>query len=212
MPCLDDFKLIIFDLDGVLVRTDGVHSSAYADLWERLDLEGPDYSSIAGQTTRETVEACTAHLRPSADQLAGWVDFKQQRARHYLRTRAIEFEDTVPVLSALRERGHTLALGTGASAAGTDTILGRLGIKRFFSIVVTGEDVERGKPDPEVYSKSLEMTGQRAEDTLIVEDSAAGLQAALGSGAWVVSVRNGLRSGHPRFLGALDNLHLLLTL
>lgn len=212
MPRLADFSLIIFDLDGVLVRTDRVHRLAWEDLWRRLDLAAPDYSSIAGQTTRQTIETLTASRRPSPEEIAGWVDFKQERARSYLQSEAVGFADTLPVLTALSEKRFTLALGTGASRRRTDESLARLGISAFFSIVVTAEDVQRGKPDPEVFRTVLSRAARGTEETLIVEDSVLGLQAALGSGAWAVSVRDGVSSDHDRFLGALDDLRSLLRL
>jgi len=206
-----NFSLVVFDMDGVLVRTDEVHGQAYSDLWKRLGLDGPEYSKIAGQTTEEAIRMLTVDLRPSSEQLTTWVDFKQERARRYLSTHDIDYSDAIPTLEALSHRGLQLAIGTGASPVSTDMILRRLGVRRLFTVVVTAEDVSNGKPDPEVYRAVLDRTGERPEDTLIVEDSEAGLEAALGSGSWAVSVRTGLRSVHPRFLGAFDNLASLLT-
>lgn len=82
-----EFSLVVFDLDGVLVRTDGVHALACSDLWRRLGLEGPEYSRIADQTTPEAVKALTARIRPSSWELATWVDFKQESPRRFRTSR-----------------------------------------------------------------------------------------------------------------------------
>src|SRR6185312_6668260 len=86
-------RFLIFDMDGVLVDTCGLHARAYRDLWERCGVTGPAYQTIAGRPTVEVVGEATRELSPSAETLAGWVGFKQRRAREYLGTVPVIYGD-----------------------------------------------------------------------------------------------------------------------
>lgn len=201
--------LIVFDLDGVLVDTTPCHEHAFAELWARIGIRGPDYASIAGRTTAEVVAEVTAPLGPSDAERAGWVRFKQERARTLVAEQSAPFPDSAPTLRDLHRQGRRLALGTGASSATAGLVLRHAGLEGFFPVVVTGDDIHRGKPDPETYRLVLARCGTEAEAALVVEDSEAGIAAGLAAGARVVSVRSGLRDGHPRFLEALPDLAAL---
>lgn len=198
--------LIVFDFDGVLVDSTPAHTLAYERLWTRIGLDGPDYAEIAGRPTREVVRELTIGLHPSREQVCDWVGYKQGHARELLATRTRIFEDARPTLEALARLGRSCALGTGASRASVDLLLARFDLARFFGVVVTGDDVAAGKPDPEVFARAMAEAGAAPGNTLVVEDSVAGLRAALGAGTSAICVRSGARVDHPRFHGSFDDL------
>jgi len=204
------YDLLIFDLDGVLADTSFCHSRAYDDLWHRIGIQGPPYEAIAGRRTSETIAECTTSKRPSPKQIRAWILFKQAQARQYLFTEEIGFGDTALCLNALSKTPMRLALGTAASRQATNIILDRLDIANFFSLVVTGEDVENGKPAPDIYLQIMTRSNADPERTLIIEDSPSGLAAAIASGASAASVRTGKRVDHPRFIGSFADLRGLL--
>lgn len=204
------FDLLIFDMDGVLVNTTPCHERAYQDLWREIGIEGPPYETIAGRRTSEVVDELTTALGPSAEQKSKWVHFKQMRAREYLATEDISYSDTAQCLSTLASRGVPLALGTSASRGNTEMILKRLGFGNFFSIIVTAGDVKEGKPSPEIYLRVIARAGVSAERVLVIEDSAAGLQAGAAAQAYVASVRTGEKIDDPKFVGSFSNLSELL--
>lgn len=200
--------LVVFDLDGVLVDSSGCHARGYADLWERLAVTGPPYERVAGRATVDVVEEFTRHLAPSPDRLGEWVRYKQERARHHLEASTVAFPDTVGAVQRLARR-FPLALATGASRQTALQLLDRMELRPFFPVVIAAEDAARGKPDPEPFRLAIEASGGRPERSLVIEDSRAGLSAALASGAWAVTVRSGLRDPHQRFLGAFADLQTL---
>jgi beta-phosphoglucomutase len=203
------FALVILDLDGVLVNTTPCHARAYADLWDRIGVAGPAYESIAGRTTRDAVRDVAGALGPTAREFDGWVSFKQDRARQYLASEPLLFADTIPALHAIKRRGARLAVGTSASRSTADVVLDRFELRPFFEAIVTGDEVLRGKPAPDIYRRALDLTGEAASRTLVVEDSVAGMAAALEAGTWAVYVRCGLAGEPPRCLGSLADLAAL---
>jgi len=182
------FALIVFDLDGVLVASDACHARAYAELWERLGVWGaPDYSALAGRRTRDVVREQLERTGAAGD-LEASVRFKQQRARHHLATADVAFPDA-PAALARFAKAARLAIGTGASRETAELLIARLGSRAAFECVVAAEEVARGKPAPDVYAAVLTRCGVAAERALVVEDSAAGVEAALAAGARVALVR-----------------------
>jgi len=205
-PVRLDVDLWLFDLDGVLVDTTRCHRRAFEELWRHVGVNGPPYDRIAGRRTKEVVIEGTAALAPTPDQLREWTQFKQQRARDCLARDDIAFPDSADCLRALSRHGTTLALGTGASRATTDAVLARYGWSESFAATVTADDVSQGKPEPDVYVAAMKQSGSAPRRTLVIEDSEAGLAAAIASGAYVASVRSGRVVSSERFVGSFPDL------
>ncbi len=203
---IDGVRLLAFDMDGVLADTSMCHAAAFEELWQRLGIDGPAYEKIAGRTTLDVVTEHTALLRPSAEQVSEWVSLKQELARRRLATDAVLYADTIPCLEALGEYGYRMALATAGSRAAADVVLLGSAAAACFSSVATGDDVQRGKPAPDVYTLTMERTGHVGDETLVIEDSVAGVAAGIAAGAWVASVRSGVGVDHPRFLGRYPDL------
>lgn len=202
----DRFRLIVFDLDGVLADTSPLHERAYRQLWREIGVDAPPYGeALAGRPTREVIAAATGALAPSAAQLDAWTRRKQTLARELIGRGPIAFPDT-PAALAVFARTAPLAVATGASRATAETVLQRLGLADRFTRVLTAEDSERGKPAPDVYLRILAEARVPAAAALIVEDSPQGLAAAVASGAWVASVRTGAEVPGRRFLGSYRDL------
>jgi HAD superfamily hydrolase (TIGR01509 family) len=204
------FDLIIFDLDGVLADTTACHRQAFEDLWAEIGIVGPEYDQIAGRKTRDVVAELTAHVRPAAQQLDRWVNFKQARARDYLATVPVVYPDSQSSLMTLKRRGLQLALATGASRETTDMLLARLAAQETFDVVATAEDARHGKPSPEIYLHVMSRAEARPDRTLIIEDSLAGLASAIASGAQVASVRAGNVVDDEAFVGYFPDLRQAL--
>lgn len=209
-------RLLIFDMDGVLVDTSPCHRRAFAALWEELGIEGPAYERIAGRPTVEVVRewlpaaSSTADGSDPEERLRRWVEFKQRRALRCLRHRSVIYDDTDAALAAVAAPGRLLAVGTGASRVSTDLVLRRAGLRDRFRHVVTAADVEAGKPAPDTFLLVMERAGVGPSDTLVIEDSDTGVRAGIASGARVLSVRSGVRADHRRFLGAFDDLESMV--
>ena len=144
---------VIFDLDGVLCSTDRFHFEA----WK--------------QTAREVNAPFDERIN--------------QRLRGYRALlKNLTHSDLVPgaeeTLAALRAAGVKLAVGSSSKNA--VFILERLGARELFDAVCDGTMLTRSKPDPEVFLKAAEMLGASPRRCLVVEDAAAGLEAARSGG------------------------------
>ncbi|MEO8294946.1 MAG: HAD family phosphatase [Gemmatimonadota bacterium] len=205
------FDLIVFDMDGVLTDSTSCHSRAYSDLWSRTGIANPPaYETIAGRATAEVVREYTAGLDPAPAEIRAWTRWKQERAREYLQ-KSSAFPDALPALETLSSLGFHLALGTGASAATARMLLNQGGLDVYLPVIVTADDVSRGKPHPETYARAITLSAGTPEKSLVVEDSASGLVAGAAAGAWTASVRSGEQVDDPNFIGIFPDLGSLLT-
>jgi mannitol-1-/sugar-/sorbitol-6-phosphatase len=171
---------LLIDLDGVLVdSTESVEGA-----WRRWAGEhGVDYAAIAlrmhGIPSRQTIAAVAPHLDVAAE------------AR---RVDAIQAEDTAGVhaLPGARElmadgHGDALAIVTSCSRRLADARLAAAGISPP-PVIVTSDQVERGKPDPEAYVLAAHRLGREPADCIVIEDAPAGVAAGKAAGMRVVAV------------------------
>lgn len=201
----------MFDLDGVLADTSQCHRRAYDRLWRHLEVPAIPYNLIAGISTHEAIIQNTMALQPSPEQLRQWVQLKQAWARQYLAAAPIAFPDVPAAFYRLRAMGLLLAVATGASRRNAHLVLGRLRLLPFLCVVVTREDVQHGKPAPDLYTAAFHALGIAPDDALVIEDSNAGLAAAIASGAYVAGARTTSAVAHPRFLGSFPDVQTLLA-
>ncbi len=92
------------------------------------------------------------------------------------------------LLTMLRDAGIPCAVGSSTHRANIETICEITGLRSFFAVIVTGEDVSHGKPDPEVFLKGAELLGVAPERCVVFEDALVGLEAARAGGMKSVGV------------------------
>ena len=202
---IENIKAVVFDMDGVLVNTSPCHDLAYQMVWLHWEIEGPEYIEIAGRSTREVIAEYASKLSEKEQQEC--IEFKQKTALELLTREEIVFEDTASVLLDLTNDKFRLALATSASLAGAQLVLNRLQAENLFDCVVTSEDVEHAKPAPDLFTKAINSMKVDANQTLIIEDSEAGIQAGLAAGSWVASIREQPGSvNHAQYVGHFHNL------
>lgn len=184
-------KLIIFDLDGVLVETKNIHfDSLNGALEEKYRISWPDHISIYdGLKTEQKLEMLTKrHGLPSDDYHKIW------RKKQEITLRKLKDIKQSPGLISCMEKlvdsGFRIAVCSNSIRKTVLTVLSKLGIMEFMDLVVSNEDVKNSKPHPEMYWKAISMMSVLPEETLIIEDSPYGLLAASRSKAYVLRVKN----------------------
>lgn len=184
----------IFDLDGVIVDTAAYHYEA----WKRLA------NSLGFDFTHEQNEQLKGISRmDSLDLVLGWgnthktdsekILLAQQKNSWYLElVRQMKPDEILPgvrqFIEELKAAGIRIALGSASKNSAE--ILERTGISDFFDAIVDGNSVARSKPDPEVFSRGAELLGFAPESCVVIEDAAAGIEAAHRAGMKVIGIGN----------------------
>lgn len=204
-------RAIVFDLDGVLVNSAPCHRAAFEEILASYGIDGFDYSQFAGWRTRDVVEKVLRDAGRNASPAE--IDAASARKSELARERMAACDPIVPgcvdVLRELSGRGYALALASSGSAESVRMFLDSAGVRPLFRSILTGGDVRHAKPDPEIYSVTFEKIGAAPDDCLVVEDAAAGVQAARGAGASVIGVQGTCR---PEELIAAGAVHVLSDL
>ncbi len=123
------------------------------------------------------------------------------------------YRNVVELLEYAGRKGWLIALVTSANGDIAREFIARNELDRYFNAVVTASDVERTKPNPEIYYKALENLGINAEEAVAVEDSISGVTAATSAGIETIALdRNGTLSPieNSKVLCRLDNLKMVL--
>src|SRR6266516_4944562 len=98
------------------------------------------------------------------------------------------FPSTRAVLAELRQMNLRLAVATSSVSASARPFLNRHGSTAFFDVIVTGEEIERGKPSPDIYLSAAEKLGVTADACLVIEDALSGIAAAKAAGMRVAAI------------------------
>jgi len=188
-------KLIIFDLDGVLVEAKEIH---YTTLNKAIEeVAGSDYiithaehlSTYDGLKTQQKLDMLTKNKGLSTDLHTDIWSLKQLLTINAITQLKVD-NRLVVIFKELRERGYQLACCSNSIRRSVLVMLSKIGLIEYMDLILSNEDVKNSKPHPEMYWKGMSMMGVLPEETLIVEDSPHGLLAASRSRAMVLRVDN----------------------
>ena len=184
-------KLVIFDLDGVLVEAKNIHYEALNDaLGPMYEISWEEHLSIYdGLKTNQKLEMLTQRKGlPIESHEEIWIN-KQKLTLQKLK----ELEPS-PVLQSTMENltndGYKIAVCSNSIRKTVLTVISKLGLMEYMDYIISNEDVQNSKPHPEMYWRAISKMGCLPEETLIVEDSPYGLLAASRSKAHILRVKN----------------------
>lgn len=203
-------KALIFDLDGTLVQTEVLKAESYAKAAVELDgtlteeevIEA--FKDFVGLSRKEVAEGLlkrfgledAARARMNEfDVDAPWqayVDIRLETYFSMISDPQILKEHICPynmgLLNWARGEGYPAGLGTMSHRREAFRVLDVLGIRSEFDFVATIQDVEHGKPDPEIYNLLASELGVSHSESLVIEDSASGVRAALAASMGCIAV------------------------
>jgi beta-phosphoglucomutase len=180
----------IFDMDGVLVDTYHAHFQSWLMMAQRagLNFSEAEFAPTFGRTSREII----AHFwgRDSCDdaRIAAMDAEKEKAFRDIVEKDFPAMPGVHELLANLHGAGWKLAVGSSGPPENVDLTLDRLGNRALFSAVVTGSDVKRGKPDPQVFLLAAKRLGVDPSRCVVIEDARPGIAAARAAGMAAVGL------------------------
>ncbi len=211
-------RAILFDLDGTLVQTEKLKALSYARAVQRVrGLPEPDpraieaYREIVG-STREVasrhimdsleLEADLRQLMAQYNASEPWEVLTAMRVSIYTQMvedpqviRDNQWPHTVGLLRVARDAYCRTGLATMSLRPEALRVLQALGLEEYLDLVLTREDVQNPKPDPEIYLLAARKLDVPPQECLVLEDSPAGVQAGVASGMNVVAIATPFTSG-----------------
>lgn len=175
-------KAFIFDLDGVIVDTAKYHYLAWQKIANALNIDFTHEHNelLKGVSRVRSLDIILelGKVQASQEDKDKWLIQKNEDYLTYL----VDMDESeilpgvMPVLQFLKEKKQAIALGSASKNA--RPILEKTGIISYFDIIVDGNDVTNAKPDPEVFLKAAQLLNINPADSIVFEDSVAGVQAA----------------------------------
>ena len=176
-------RAVIFDVDGVLVDSYDAHFRSWRDVLAEhgLALDEAGFAQTFGRTSREIIAKMWGDGVDDARARA-IDDRKEALYRDLVRDAFPAMAGAVALIDALLAAGFVLGVGSSAPPANVELTLACLGRRAAFSAIVTGRDVTRGKPDPQVFLLAAERLGVAPAQCVVIEDAPAGVRAAVAAG------------------------------
>lgn len=204
-------RAMIFDLDGTLVQTERLKALSYASAMTELCSYEVDkteivevFKEVVGLSRREV--ATYLLKRFEAESAAGqrmdefgvstpWQVYVQMRMRYYENMladpdvlRNNQWPHNMTLLEKARRTHCKVGLATMSHCSQVQRVLQVLNLSEAFNFIASRDDVENGKPDPEIYLLVAKELAVPPEECLVIEDSPTGVQAALAAGMWCIAV------------------------
>lgn len=181
---------VVFDMDGVLIDSYEAHFMSWQQAGGAYGLEMSREQFIAtfGRTSREVIRELWGDRITTAEAVAELDDRKEAAFRELIERDFPAMDGAGALIDQLHESGFHLALGSSAPPENVTAVLNRLERQHCFEAIVTGADVTKGKPHPEVFLIAAARLGLAPERCLVIEDAPAGIEAAHAAGMPSVAV------------------------
>jgi beta-phosphoglucomutase len=204
-------KAFIFDLDGVLTDTAEYHYRGWKRLADEIGVPftREENEALRGIPRRESLLTLLKGREFPETQLQ---EFMERKNAYYLEfIREISPADVLPGARALLEeiRAAGLKSALGSASKNASEVLERLGIASLLDSVSDGNSVKRQKPAPDIFLHAAARLGLPPRECVVVEDAAAGIEAALAGGFWALGLGLQARVAKAhRILPSLENVRL----
>lgn len=183
MISVGDIEHVIFDMDGTLVDTDPIYEEGWRQAFRMYGVKIED--NIIEPWGGLSVEDSTAELTKLVGSREKALELRKIREEYFFESLNNGLVNMMPhalkLFNFLDEKGITINLATSTHGEKGLEILNKLQIRSYFKSVIFGNQVEQSKPSPEIYTKSMERLKSGVNNTLVVEDSVTGVQAAIGA-------------------------------
>ena len=190
-----DGYAVIFDMDGVLVDSYHAHLKSWqlsAIALGRM-IRDEEFVKTFGRVSREIIAEHWGANSMSDEEIAAFDKQKEQLYRDIVAAKFPAMDGAGELLKVLREAGFRLAVGSSGPPENVALAVRELGAERLFDTLVTGRDVTRGKPDPQVFLTAAQKLGISPHKCAVVEDAPVGIAAANAAGMASIAL---LSTGH----------------
>ncbi|WP_435578488.1 HAD family hydrolase [Gilvibacter sp.] len=180
-------KAVLFDMDGVIIDSEPLHHEAYFKMFEKVGIEVSDelYESFTGRSTKEISDELVAQFNTaeSAEELT-----RLKRMYFY---ELFDYSPNLQLIDGVRDamiRFHEarlkLVVASSASMENIKRVFNRFELDQYFVGKISGADLPKSKPHPEIFQKAAQMAGHKPEDCFVIEDATNGIKAAKAAGIY----------------------------
>ena len=182
-------RAVIFDWDGVVVDSSSLHERSWEMVAARRGLSLPADHFKRGFGKKNNIIIPDLGWATDPVEIAALAHEKEETYRTLVREHGIApLAGVRELLETLQNNSIPAAIGSSTERANLDLLLDLMNLRRFFQVIVSGEEVTHGKPDPSIFLLAAERLGQAPQDCLVIEDAHVGIAAARRAGMPVLAV------------------------
>jgi beta-phosphoglucomutase len=191
----------IFDMDGTILDNMMFHTRAWLQVLDELGLPRWDPEAWEHRTSgvpNRTILRELLGLNFDDAEIARWVERKESLYREHADGAVREIPGCIAYIRGQRAAGARIALATGAGRTNIDFNLRALGMLHDFDAIVGADDVQRGKPEPDIFLAAAARLGSAPENCVVFEDAPMGLEAARRAGMRAVCITSMMTDAQAR--------------
>ena len=179
---MNKFEWIFFDLDGTLVDSIGIMYDVYCNFLHNFHITGTktEFQYLNGPSLKEIVIYLKNKydLCDSVEELL--IKYHNMIEESYVDVRP--FRDSTELLSYLKNKKYKLAIVSSSTSDMVQSILKKNNWLNYFSLIITGDQIKKSKPSPDIYNLCISRTNSNIKKILVVEDSKNGYESAQSAG------------------------------
>ena len=177
-------KAVIFDMDGVIFDTEKVYLDIWIEVFEKYGYKMTKelYVNVMGTGRKNVIKTFLENFGDDLP-IEKMYEEKDNQLFYIIENQGIPLKKGVKELfSMLKEKNYKIALATSAKRERVEKQIKDKWLKESFDAIVCGDDVEKGKPSPDIFLKAAKKIDVEPENCFVVEDSPAGIKAAFSGG------------------------------
>lgn len=183
-------KGLLFDMDGTLVDNLSYHILSFNSFAEKHNLKLVEpfdlrYNGMRGEEIFPRILAPEVLEKYTVQQLN---DMKEEAYRESYAGHVVPIEGLMEFLRSAYDGGARSAIGSSGQRLNVEFILNEIPFGELISASVSGDDVSRGKPNPDIFLRCCELLGTKPEESIVFEDAITGIKAGVAAGCKVVGI------------------------
>ncbi len=190
---MNTIKAVIFDMDGVLIDAKDWHFEALNRALGHFGFEISRHDHLVtfdGLPTKKKLDMLTKERGLPASLHSFLNELKQAYTTEAIHTRCKPTFQHEFALSNLRSRGYRLAVASNSVRNTVELMMKKSALDQYLDLILSNQDVQQGKPSPEIYLKAMSLLGIAPKEALVLEDNEHGIASARAAGAHLMIIKD----------------------
>lgn len=185
-------KAFIFDMDGVIIDSEPIHFEVDSKVMKHfgIDIDQEELEEYVGMDNEEMWNIIKAkyNMKQSVSEIIGYQLSKKVQA--FKETKIGPIEGITDLFNILHKLNIPMAVASSSSKELIEVVMNKFGISHYFTYIISGEEVNKSKPEPDIYLEAARVIKVEPKDCVVLEDSKNGVIAAKAAGMKCIGYHN----------------------